>query len=141
MADWVIEAGPLGLFAAAFLAATILPFSSEAALVMALATGMPAAEALTAASLGNCLACALNYGLGRFFRERTADRLAQSRSGRRALAWMDRFGPASLLLSWAPVVGDPLTLVAGAARVSPIVFALVVFPLRVGRYLLIAHMM
>jgi membrane protein YqaA with SNARE-associated domain len=132
------EAGPLGLFLVSFLAATLVPLSSEVALVAGLAAGVPPAEAVTACSLGNCLACTVNYGLGWFFREKTEARMTASRAGRKALGWMDRYGWASLLLSWAPVVGDPLTVVAGIARVSFALFALVVFTLRVGRYLLIA---
>ena len=138
MIEALVEAGPLGLFLVSFLAATLVPLSSEAALVAGLAAGVAPGEAIAACSAGNCLACTVNYGLGWFFRERTQARIDASRSGRRALAWMDRYGWASLLLSWAPVVGDPLTVVAGIARVPFLLFAVVVFALRIGRYLLIA---
>ena len=137
-AAWVAESGAPALFLVAFLAATLLPFSSEAALAAALAVGMAPLEALTAASLGNSLACVVNYGIGRFLHDRTRPRLEASPTGRRTLGWMERWGPASLLLSWAPVVGDPLTVVAGLARVSFGLFVLVVLPLRVLRYVLIA---
>lgn len=138
MIEALVEHGPLGLFLVSFLAATLVPLSSEAALVAALAAGVPVGEALVAASLGNSLAVVVNYGLGRFFREKSEARIARSKLGRAALQWAERFGPWSLLLSWAPVVGDPITVVAGVARVSFVVFLLVVIPLRVGRYLLIA---
>lgn len=138
MTEWVLEYGAVGLFLAAFLAATLVPLSSEAALVAALAVGMPVAEALLAASLGNSLACVVNYGLGRFFRERVQPHTEASRSGRAALGWMDRWGRWSLVLTPLPVVGDPITVVAGLARVSFALFATVVIPLRVGRYVLIA---
>ena len=138
MTEWALDAGPFGLFALSFLAATLLPFSSEVALVGGIAVGIPVSEAVVACSLGNCLACSVNYGLGRLFRERSQARIERSDTARRTLGWMDRYGPASLLLSWAPVVGDPLTVVAGVARVSWGLFAAIVFPLRVGRYLLLA---
>ncbi len=138
MTETLVEAGPLGLFLVSFLAATLVPLSSEAALVAGLAAGVPKAEALMACSLGNSLACVVNYGLGWFFREKMQARMESARSGRRAFAWMDRFGPWSLLGSWLPVVGDPMTVIAGIARVSFWLFVLVVLPLRVGRYLLIA---
>lgn len=138
MTEWVLEYGTAGLFLAAFLAATLVPLSSEAALVAALAVGMPVAEALVAASLGNSLACVVNYGLGRFFRERMQPRTEAARGGRAALGWMERWGPWSLVLTPLPVIGDPVTVVAGIARVSFGLYLAVVIPLRVGRYLLIA---
>lgn len=138
MIEALVEAGPLGLFAVSFLAATLFPLSSEAALVAGIAAGVPVADALVACSLGNSLACVLNYGLGWFFRDKMQTRLELARSGRRAFDWMDRFGPLSLLASWLPVVGDPMTVVAGIARVAFWLFLLVVIPLRIGRYLLIA---
>ena len=141
MIEALVEAGPFGLFAVSFLAATLVPLSSEAALVAALTAGVPVVPALVAASLGNSLACVVNYGLGWFFRERMQARMQRGRSGRRAFAWMERFGPLSLLGSWLPVVGDPLTVVAGIGRVSFGLFLLVVLPLRVGRYLLIAGLL
>lgn len=141
MTEWALEYGALGLFLAAFLAATLVPLSSEAALVAALAAGVPVAEALVAASLGNSLACLVNYGLGRFFRDRVQPRTEASRSGRRALGAMDRWGRWSLVLTPLPVVGDPVTVVAGLARVSFALFVAVVIPLRVGRYLLIAGLL
>lgn len=141
MTEWALGYGAVGLFFTAFLAATLVPLSSEAALVAALAVGMPVAEALVAASLGNSLACLVNYGLGRFFRDRVQPRTEASWSGRAALRWMDRWGPWSLVLTPLPLVGDPVTVVAGLARVSFALFAAVVIPLRVGRYLLIAGLL
>ena len=73
---WAIDAGPLGLFLLAFLAATLLPFSSEAGLVGGLAAGIPTASAVVACSLGNCLACLVNYGLGAWGRDSAAYRVA-----------------------------------------------------------------
>ena len=138
LASWVLEHGLPALFAVAFLAATLVPVSSEAALVAVLAAGVPALSALAVASAGNGLACGLNYAIGRFFREKTGRRLRASRAGRKALAWMERLGPWSLALTWLPVVGDPLTVAAGYARTSPLLFAAVVLPLRVARYVALA---
>lgn len=141
MTEALIEAGPLGLFLVSFLAATLLPFSSEVALVTALAAGVPIVPALVAASLGNSLACVVNWGLGSFARSTMQERIQAARSGRAALRAMDRWGSWSLALSWAPFVGDPLTIVAGLARVPFGLFVAVVIPLRVGRYLLIAGLL
>jgi len=133
-AEW----GPAGLFVAAFLGATLVPLSSEAALVAALAAGVPVGEALVAASVGNCLACAVNWGLGRWARQRVGPMLEAKRSGRAAVRGLERWGAWSLLLTPLPVVGDPITLAAGVGRVPFALFALVAFPLRVGRYVALA---
>ena len=132
--------GP-ALFGAAFAGATLLPLSSEAAFAAALAGGMPVPAALAWASAGNTLGCALNVALGRWGRARAAPRLQASRAGRRALAVVERWGAWSLGLSWLPVIGDPLTVAAGVARVPLGVVAAVVPALRVARYAAIAWAM
>jgi len=131
--------GPFGLFFSAFLAATILPFSSEAALVAALSAGMEHATALFAASAGNILAVMLNYALGFWLYDRTHAKLERSGTGRRAMAFGRKYGYGALLLSWLPVIGDPLTLVAGVLRLHPGWSVLIAGGLRFGRYWLIAQ--
>ena len=129
--------GPFGLFLSAFLAATILPFSSEVALVAALTSGMDTSLALGAASSGNILAILLNYGLGFLLYETTHNKLEASKSGRKALAWGHKHGYWTLALSWLPVVGDPITLVAGVMRLNLLWFVVIAGSLRVLRYWLI----
>lgn len=138
---WAIDAGPLGLFLLAFLAATLLPFSSEAGLVGGLAAGIPTASAVVACSLGNCLACLVNYGLGAWGRDSAQRRLEASWAGQKALDLSERYGLLALLGSWLPVVGDPITIVAGVGRVPLAWFVPLVFSLRVGRYVLIAGLL
>ena len=132
--------GP-ALFAAAFAGATLLPLSSEAAFAGALAAGMPAGPALAWATAGNTLGCALNVALGRWARVRAEPRLRASRGGRRALGAVERWGGWSLGLSWLPVVGDPITVAAGVARVPLGLVAAVVPVLRWARYAAIAWSM
>lgn len=134
LAGWALAAGAPGLFAAAVLGATLVPVSSEVAFVLAVAAGLPAPTALVAATAGNTLGCTLNYVLGRRGRDAVGARLGQSRAGRAALRWTDRWGAPALALSWLPVVGDPLTLAAGVGRVRPAVFFTVVPLLRGLRY-------
>lgn len=134
VAGWVHAYGAVGLFAAAFLGATLVPVSSEAAFVAALLTGLAAPSALLWATLGNTLGCLTNYAIGRWGRERTSGVLERSRGGRAALRWLERYGVPALLLSWLPVVGDPLTLAAGVARVRLGVFVPLVGGLRLARY-------
>ena len=61
-------------------------------------------------------------------------RLEASRSGRTAIAWMQRHKVWSLLASWLPFVGDPLTVVAGTVRLQFAWFVGIVFSLRILRY-------
>jgi len=103
----------ISLFLASFLAATILPFSSEAVLIAALSAGAPKYEALIAASLGNMLAVVVNYFLGFFLYEKTKTKLLRSKMGKKAFLLGHKWGYTALLLSWLPLIGDPLTIVAG----------------------------
>jgi membrane protein YqaA with SNARE-associated domain len=129
------------LFAAALLASTILPMQSEAVLVGLLLADMhPVWALVTAASLGNVLGAVVNWALGRGL-ERFQERRwfpISTKSLDRARAWYERYGRWSLLLSWVPVIGDPLTVVAGLLREPLPVFLLLVTVGKVGRYLVLA---
>lgn len=129
-----------GLFMAAFLAATLLPMQSEAALVALLLTGDHAPWLLlTVASVGNVLGSGVNWLLGRGI-ERFRDKRwfpASPAALERARGWYRRYGRWSLLLSWMPVVGDPLTVMAGVMREPLPVFLLLVSLAKVGRYLVL----
>jgi membrane protein YqaA with SNARE-associated domain len=124
----------LALFATAFLAATILPFSSEVAFVAALKNDMPALNAMVFASSGNVLAIILNYYLGYFLYEKTKTKLFKSKIGKKAFACGHKYGYFALALSWLPLIGDPLTLVAGLVRLKFVWFVLIAGSLRVIRY-------
>ncbi|MCW1956260.1 MAG: DedA family protein [Roseobacter sp.] len=130
-----------GLFLSAFLAATLLPAQSELVLAGLLASQDGAAFwLLCVASFGNVLGACLNYGLGRganALRNRRWFPLSQPALAR-AEGWYRRYGRYSLLLSWAPVVGDPLTLAAGALRENIWVFLGLVTLAKTGRYLTVA---
>lgn len=111
----------IGLFAGAFLAATILPFSSEVVLAALVAAGGSDGFGLwLVASLGNTLGAAVNWLLGRYclqWRERRwfpVDGPALERASH----WFRRWGVWSLLFAWVPIVGDPLTFAAGLLRVN-----------------------
>jgi membrane protein YqaA with SNARE-associated domain len=130
----VAQYGPWGLLVVSFIAATIIPLSSEIAVYSALRLGMPGLEVLLFASIGNCLGVLFNYGLGRWGSDTVMRKSMESKAGRRAMAWTERYGKWSLLLSWLPVVGDPLTLVAGVMRVHLLFFIVTAFGVRVLRY-------
>jgi membrane protein YqaA with SNARE-associated domain len=130
-----------GLFVSAFTSATLLPGSSEAALLALLGLGRGEPILLVAvATAGNVLGSFVNWVLGRFFSE-FRDRPwfpVQRGAYDRAVAWFRRYGAWTLLLSWLPVVGDPLTLAAGVLRVRLLPFLLLVSIGKAGRYIFIA---
>ena len=130
----------LGLFLSALGAATLLPLQSESLLVALLLGGAHPAWALVlVASLGNVLGSLLNWWLGlsiEHYRDKrwfpvSPERLQQAQT------WYARYGRWSLLLSWLPVIGDPLTLVAGVMRERLWVFVLIVSLAKTGRYLVL----
>ena len=128
------------LFFSAFLAATILPFSSELAFLTALANDMPLYNALLFASSGNILAICFNYLLGYLLYEKTHSKLESSKIGKKALSYGHKHGLWALFLSWLPIIGDPITLVAGLFRLNFLYFFLISASLRFLRYYLLAIM-
>lgn len=129
-----------GLFLSAFTSATLLPGSSEAALLALLAAGQGDPALLWAgATAGNVLGSLANWGLGRVFahrRDRPWFPLGPEAHDR-ATGWFRRYGLWALLLAWVPVLGDPLTLVAGLLRVRLLPFLLLVSIGKAGRYAMI----
>ena len=127
-----------GLFAAAFLSATLFPFQSEAVLF-----GMLVADhyswwvLIAVASLGNILGSIVNWFLGRFFArfERRRWFPVSRAQVEKAEGWYRRYGRWTLLLSWTPIIGDPLTVVAGVMREPLRVFIPLVALAKTGRYL------
>lgn len=102
------------LFASSFLSATLLPGNSEVVLVAMLLSGVSQPWLLVLiATMGNSLGGLTNVILGRFFPLRE-----KSRWQEKAVGWLKRYGAATLLLSWMPVIGDLLCLLAGWMRIS-----------------------
>ena len=113
----------LALFAVSFLAATILPLSSEVLFGALIAEGYSLGSLLFWATLGNTLGACVNWWLGTLLRSnysRFEDYRWIRITGKeieRAGLWFNRYGKWSLLVAWAPVLGDGLTVFAGIARV------------------------
>ena len=126
------------LFAAALLSATIFPFQSEAVLfAMLVAEHHTWWLLILVASVGNILGSIVNWFLGRFL-TRFEDRRwfpVKRKQMARAEAWYHRYGRWTLLLSWVPVIGDPLIIVAGVLREPLRVFIPLVALAKTGRYL------
>jgi membrane protein YqaA with SNARE-associated domain len=140
MTDLVLYAG---LFASAFLAATLIPGSSEAALVALLVgeRGEPLVL-LAVATVGNVLGSVVNGLCGRFlshYRERRWFPVSPEHYDR-AIGWFHHYGRWSLLFAWVPIIGDPLTVAAGALRTPWLPFVLLVAIGKGARYLAVYAM-
>lgn len=127
----------VGLFVTSFLAATILPMSSEAVLAgVSLTTTHDKLLLLGVATLANTLGAVLNWSFGRWgakYRDRSWFPIKPTTYDKAADRFR-RWGTWSLLLSWLPIVGDPLTLVAGAAGVRFLPFLTLVALGKGARY-------
>ena len=127
-------------FLSALAAATALPVVSEAVVVGFVATGDYDLWGLFwAATVGNTLGAMVNWAIARFavsFRGRPWFPL-EGRWLTRATDWYNRWGVWSLLMAWAPVIGDPLTFVAGFLRTPLAVFIPLVALGKGARYALL----
>jgi membrane protein YqaA with SNARE-associated domain len=127
-----------GLFWAAFLSATILPGSSEAALLALMALGSWGIAVLVGvATVGNTLGSVINWLLGLFVeRWREHPRFpVKPAEFAKYQDWYRRWGVWSLLLAWVPVIGDPLTVMAGVMRTPLWLFVLMTGVGKLVRYL------
>jgi membrane protein YqaA with SNARE-associated domain len=122
------------LFGSSFLAATLLPGGSEAVLfgVLKLHPGQLWA-ALAVATLGNTLGGMSSYLIGRL-----VPQLSPQKPTLKGLASVQRYGAPILLLSWVPIVGDPLCVAAGWLRLNPLWSALCIALGKFARYWVIA---
>ena len=130
-----------GLFLSALVAATIFPAQSEIVLAALLRSGEWSIWGLLlSASIGNVLGSLINYGLGRWAETFSDGRWfpASAPALARARRWYAKYGRWSLLLSWMPIVGDPLTVAAGLLREPIWRFLLLVTIAKVGRYVVLA---
>jgi len=119
------------VFVVAFVSATLLPLGSEPA-VLGLVKLNPDLfwPAVLVATVGNTLGGALSWWLG-LGAHKVVDRAKGSRTDVHALVWLERFGARACLLSWLPVVGDPLCAVAGWLKLP---FWPCVFYMAVGKF-------
>ena len=126
-----------------FLAATILPFSSEVVLTtMYLSNSFEPYFLLIFASIGNIMGSITNWYLGKkisLFQNRkwfpvSPDQLERSRK------YFQKYGLWSLLLAWVPIIGDPLTLLAGVLKVRFSIFFLLVSISKISRYVFILYL-
>ena len=134
----------LSLFAISFLAATILPLSSELMLAGLITTSnYDSLLLLIVASFGNILGSVFNWTLGFYSRNLSTKKWFPFKDEQieKSSKWFNRFGKWSLLFAWVPIIGDPLTLAAGLFRVKFIEFLILVMIGKVSRYVIIFYLL
>ncbi len=139
--EFFSELGWVGMFLSAFLAATVLPLSSEIVLGALLLNGFNPVILVLIATFGNVLGSVVNYAIGLYGGDYLRHRLLKISDEQFAKTRQrfEKWGLASLLFAWVPVIGDPLTLVAGVLRVNFIGFLLLVTLGKGLRYLVLAY--
>lgn len=131
----------LGLFFAAFVAATLLPTQSELVLAgLVVADIQPVWALVAVATVGNSLGSSMNWLFGRFFSHYRGRRWfpVNESAMERAVAWYRKYGRWSLICSWMPIIGDPLTFGAGVLREPFSSFFAIVVPAKMVRYTVVA---
>ena len=129
-----------GLFLTAFAAATILPMQSETALSGLILLGeYPVGTLVAVVSVGNVAGSVINWMLGRGLDKFHDKKWFPVKGDKldRAAGWYHKYGRWSLLLSWAPLIGDPITVVAGVLREPFWSFLALVAVAKTGRYLVL----
>lgn len=138
--EYFTELGYIGLFVAAFLAATILPLSSEVVLSGLLLGGFNPITLVCFATIGNVLGSVTNYALGYWaslgvtkkWLKLSEDEFIQAEQR------FKKFGLISLLFAWVPIIGDPLTVIAGVLRIRLLWFVMLVSIGKLLRYIVIS---
>lgn len=126
------------LFVVSFLAATLVPLGSEGLLLYDISQGYSLVWLWSFATLGNTLGSMFNYWLGlrgEEYLEKKGHLSAEKMENSRR--FFSKYGAWTLLLSWVPVIGDPLTFIAGVLRYNFKWFTLIVFVAKGARYALL----
>lgn len=139
--EYFTQFGYLGILLSSFLAATLLPFSSEAVLGFLLFKGMDPTILIGLATVGNVLGALVNYTAGFWGSTLLARRVLKLSEDDfvKAEKRFKKYGLLSLFFAWVPVVGDPLTLAAGVLRVNIPIFLLLVTAGKLARYLVVGY--
>jgi membrane protein YqaA with SNARE-associated domain len=141
--EYLSELGYVGLFVAAFLAATILPLSSEVLLSTLLLNGFSPIALVAVATTGNVLGSLTNYALGYWGSKGVIHRWLRMSEEEfvRAEQRFVKYGLFSLLFAWVPIIGDPLTVIAGVLRIRLLWFVMLVTVGKLLRYIVISYLL
>lgn len=124
----------IGLFFSALIASTLFPMGSEVVLIALLDQGHNLTLLWLIATCGNTLGSCINYAIGYWASGYVMNKYQNVRSWRQGQYFYNRYGVWSLLLAWLPIIGDPLTLIAGLARTQFKLFFLLVVIGKGARY-------
>jgi len=140
LSDFLLYHSLTGLFVISFLAATILPLGSEWLVVTLILQAHQIEDVVIVATLGNFLGACTTYGIGFWgssFLVTKVLRIDEARFNKTVLLYR-KYGSWSLLLSWVPIIGDPLCLVSGSFRLNFLLFSLFTFSGKLTRYIIVA---
>ncbi|MDW7771373.1 MAG: YqaA family protein [Desulfobulbaceae bacterium] len=140
MEEFLVSHGLLALFCLSFLASTLVPLGSEWLLIALLLKGHDPVLSVAAATLGNTLGACTTYWIGLWGAPFVISRVFRisGQERQRAERFYTRYGSWSLLLSWLPVVGDPLCLAGGILKVGFLKFLVLVFSGKFARYVVVS---
>ncbi len=139
--EYFTEFGYIGLFLASFLAATILPLSSEIVLSFLLLNDLNPVILVSIATFGNVLGSFVNYAIGfwgSIFLIRKVTKISEDKF-LKVKQRFQKYGVFSLFFAWVPVIGDPLTVVAGVLKINILIFFILVTSGKLIRYILISY--
>jgi membrane protein YqaA with SNARE-associated domain len=129
------------LFFTSLGAATLLPGGSEALLLYYKSDGLNPLYLLIIASLGNTLGSIINYFLGKYANAWAIEKkYISSLHVDKSKKYFDKYGAFALLLSWTPIIGDPITFVAGILRYNFWKFLILVLFAKTARYLVLLYL-
>jgi len=128
----------LSLFLTSFASATLLPGGSEALFVYLLSEHLNPILLLVVATIGNTLGSFVNYILGKYATDFALSKgYMKEKHLQKATSLFEKYGAWSLLFSWLPIIGDPLTFVAGIVRYAWWKFVLIVSFAKLARYIFV----
>lgn len=126
------------LFLTSFASATLLPGGSEALFVYLLSEHLSPILLLVIATLGNTLGSFVNYILGKYATDFALRKnYMKEKHLQKATSLFEKYGAWSLLFSWLPIIGDPLTFVAGIVRYAWWKFVIIVGVAKLARYIFV----
>lgn len=129
----------LTLFISALISATLFPLGSEALLIYDIKEGYNLYLLLFFATLGNVLGSVVNFYLGLKGEDYCEKKgYLKEKSIKKYKSFFDKFGGFALLLSWVPLIGDPITFIAGILKYNFKMFLFFVTIAKFGRYLILA---
>lgn len=141
MLDILIECGPLGMFLAAFLAGSFLPFSSEAVMLALMAVGVNPWELIFYGTAGNVLGSVFNYCVGRMGKEEWFEKYlhVSPENMDKARRFMRGRGAYMGFFAFIPLLGSAITILLGLMRANILITFLSITVGKTVRYVILIY--